>query len=79
MSADLFAATIGRLGIALPLKVDREFTGSIVDQNGMPVLQADMNAEFLPDAEADQLAALIVVAVNTSAGIVAAQPETAHG
>jgi hypothetical protein len=77
MSADLFAATMGRLGVALPLKVDREFPGSIVDQNGTPVLQVDVNAEFVSDGEADQIAALIVVAVNSTAGIAAPEPEKA--
>lgn len=78
MSADLFAAAMGRLGVALPLKVDREFPGSIVDQYGTPVLQVDVNAEFVPDAEADQIAAMVVVAVNAAAGVEAPEPEHAR-
>jgi hypothetical protein len=72
--ADQFAAAMGRLGAALPLKLDPAFPGSVVDQNDRPLLQIDVNAEFLSDAEADQLAALVVVAINGTAGVATAEP-----
>ncbi len=79
MTVDAFASALGLLGVALPLKVDKEYTGSIVDQNDMPVIQVDVNAAWLSDADADQAAALIVVAVNKAAGSPAPDFVGAHG
>ena len=78
MIADVFAATMGGLGVALPLKVDPDFPGSVVDQNDTPILQIDVNAEVLPDSDADQIAALVVVAVNAAAGLATPEPVAAH-
>lgn len=78
-SAEQFAATLARLGRPAPWRVDTEHPGGVLDAAGGHPCVADQYGE-LTDAQALDLAAAIVTAVNNSAGFQAAgEGDTEHG
>lgn len=63
-----YALAFRQLNVALPVRLDPANTGCILDRADRQLLVVDQDNEH-PDAEVDQLAALVVVAINTAAGL----------
>lgn len=67
-----FNAALAQLGVVMPIDHHPKAAGWIVDANGLWVLQVDP-AGMLPDKEAQAIAALIIVAVNTCGSFLAVE------
>ena len=65
MSDDL-ATALRQLGCELPLAHHPEYCGAIVDAAGRSIAAVDPNQEFV-DEQAEAIAAIIILAVNTCA------------
>ncbi len=63
-----YALALKLAGIELPIRHDSANVGTIVDATGRGFAVVDMNRE-LPDGQTTDIAELIVLAVNTRAGV----------
>lgn len=59
-----FNAALLQLGVVMPIDHHPEELGEVVDATGRKVFQVDPDCE-LPDDQAQNIAAMIILAVNT--------------
>ncbi|QNQ09288.1 hypothetical protein [Sphingomonas alpina] len=64
---DRYFSTLETLGVVLPLRLDDENVGDILDHAGVTVLTVDVNNER-PDEDVTRLAETIALAINTCGG-----------
>jgi hypothetical protein len=67
-SDEEFVAALDRLGIKLPLRLSEEDVGVVLDAEGRDVFTVDVN-NGLSDAEATEIAELLVAGVHIGAGL----------
>jgi len=73
-----YVAAFARLGIRLPLDHAVDDAGEVVDDLGKSVFTVDVNHE-LADQVVEEIAALIILAVNTCGGFRAVAAEDPEG
>jgi len=66
-TTEQFAKLMADQGVRLPLGLDPDNIGVVVDANGNGIITVDVNGE-LPDDQADKIAACVMLAVNTCGG-----------
>lgn len=67
-TTEAFARLLTDSNVRLPLRLSDEDVGVVLDANGADVFTVDVNGER-PNDEATAIAAWIMVAVNTCAGL----------
>lgn len=73
-TSDAFAAALKEAGAPAPWTEHEKDPATLLDANGVAVLQIDPEVERT-DAEANMIAAWVLVAVNTCAGFKAVREE----
>lgn len=66
-TTEAFVDLLSALNVRMPLALDDENIGAVIDADGRDVLTVDVNSDR-KDEEVVQIAAFIVVAVNTCGG-----------
>ena len=72
-----FNAALRQLGVVMPIDHHPDEVGKVVDATGRKVFQVDPDGT-LPDEEADGIAAMIILAVNTCGSFRAVAPQRAE-
>ncbi len=66
--SERFAAMFAEIGVALPLRESAEEVGAILAANGEEILVVDVE-NVMDDTDVATIVSLIVLAVNTCAGL----------
>ncbi len=66
-TTEQFVAELAKLHVKLPLSLHETETGSVIDATCREIFMVDPNCEW-PEAEVEQVALWIILAVNTCGG-----------